>query len=788
MFRNYLKSAFRFLKRNKLFAGINALGLSTALAASFIILLFVINELSYNTCHKNRNRVFRVLNYYTEFKTTQTGTPYVLASALKEAFPQVEKAVNINPVQLKLKEGEEFIQIYQALASGSEIFDMFTFSFLHGGQKPGLINEQNSIVLSREIAGKLFGEENPVGKEVEGKINNKDQVFVVTGVFDDLPVNSTFKAKCFVNSKWSIEPINKAFNTNNADVSWNYDIWRTWVMLSENCNVSELENQFRAFEKKNLGEKPIKNFSLQKLSDVYLGSDHVQNTGIKGNLSNIRLFLAIAILIILVAAFNFIILSTAVSTGRVKEIGIRKTSGAGIQSIRTQLLNESILLSVSVLPFALVLAWLAMPYAGKLMQTRLEIIAANIPVYLLVYLTLTMLIGIASGFYTSFYLSRLSVIDVLKNTIRMGKSKSVFRSAMIVTQLVIFCAFVSGTLIIQSQYRYALSKDLGHYKNDIILVDVEDCKSYSAYLNSIRSNPYIISAAGVMEGVPMLGSMSAMYEHFQDKTQKVKVEGMATDYQFLKTLGILIIDGRDFSEEFGSDMMQSVILNETAVKKLGITDPVGKKIDGKNIIGIAKDFNLHSIHSDIPPMMITLTDRYIRQVAVHYKSGTLERLLPVLESDWKKTESGAPFSYMNIEDLIQNLYSSEKNLSTIVSISALFTLLIAAIGLFGLTLYLVRTQTKEIGIKKVFGISEHVIIGTFLKKNFVLVVISSVLSVPITWYFMNKWLNGFAYHTTISWWVFAVAFAVATSVVLLTVLYHSWRASRINPVEALKYE
>jgi len=788
MFRNYLKSAFRFLKRNKLFAGINALGLSIALAASFIILLFVINELSYNSGHKNRYRVFRVLNYYTEFKTTQSGTSYILASALKDAFPQVEKAANINTVQLKLRQGEEFIQIYQALASGSDIFDMFTFSFLYGDKKPDLINDQNSIALSREIAEKLFGKVNPVGKEIAGKINNKDQVFVVTGVFEDLPVNSTFKAKCFVNSKWSIEPMNKAFNTNNADVNWNIDIWRTWVMLSEDCDVSALENQFRAFEKKYLGEKPVKRFSLQKLSDVYLGSDNVMNTGIKGNLSNIRLFLAIAVLIVVVAAFNFIILSTAVSTGRVKEIGIRKTSGAGIHSIRTQLLNESILLAMLVLPFALLLAWLAMPFAGKLMQTRLEIITTNIPVYLVVYLTLTLLIGIASGFYTSFYLSRLSVVDVLKNTIRTGKSKSLFRSAMIVTQLVIFCAFVSGTLIIRSQYKYALTKDLGHYKKDIVLVDVEDCKSYSAYLNSIRSNPYVISAAGVMEGVPMLGSMSAMYEHFQDKTQKVKVEGMATDFQFLNTLGIQIIDGRDFSEEFGSDLKQSAILNETAVKKLGITDPVGKKLGSKNIIGVAKDFNLHSIHTDIPPMMITLTDRYIRQVAVHYKSGTLENLLPVLESDWKKTDSVAPFSYINIEDLIQNLYSTEKNLSTIVSISALFTLLIAAIGLFGLTLYLVRTQTKEIGIKKVFGISEHVIIGTFLKRNFVLVFISSVLSVPITWYFMNKWLSGFAYHTTISWWVFAVAFGVAAAVVLLTVLYHSWRASRINPVEALRYE
>jgi putative ABC transport system permease protein len=790
MFRNYLKSAFRFLKRNKLFAGINALGLSIALAASFIILLFVINELSYNQCHKNRKQVYRVLNYYIDFKNTQSGTPFILAKTLKDEFPQVETAVNTrNFGGLKLKLGDELINVSGAIATNNEVFDVFTIPLIEGASGSSLLNDQNSIVFSRELAEKFFPGQQATGKEISGIINNQEQVFMVTGVFEDIPVNSTLRAKCLVNSKWTTDDINKSFKIMNSEASWHHDFWITWVKLSDGSKVADLEKQFRILETKHLGEKPTKNYSLQNLSDVYLRSDDVANTGIKGNLKNIRLFSAIAFLIILVAAVNYIILSTAVSTKRAKEIGIRKTNGADGGSIRNQLLGESALLAFISLPIALLLMWAALPHAGKLFQTKLEIIGTNLWVYAVVYLALTLLIGISSGMYTSTFLSRLKVVQILKNAGGAGNRKQVFRSSLIVVQLIIFCVFIASTLIIRSQYQFALNKDTGFKSSDIILIDMgRNFKGYSAFINNIRSIPEVKMAAGTMEGLPMMNSMSFMVPHFEDKTQQVKVEGMAVDYNFLKTMGISVIEGREFSEEFGSDLTQSCILNETAVKLLGITDPVGKQCSGKNIIGVVKDFNLHSIRTDIPPIVINMTDRYINQVAVQYQPGTLSTLLSSIEAEWEKAAPDRPFSYSSIEKIIESMYSSEKNLSAIVSIFALFTLLIAAFGLFGLTLFTARTRTKEIGIKKVFGSSEKSIVYSFLKSNALLVIIASLLSVPVTLYFMSSWLNGFSYHTTINWWVFAVAFVVATSVVLLTVLYHSWRASRINPVEALRYE
>jgi len=789
MVRNYLKTALRFLKHNKVFAGINIMGLSIALAASFIILLYVINELSYETCHKNRKDVYRVLNYYKDFKQIMAGTPYVLASALKDEYPQVKKACTVRPVSLIFKIKEESVAVRPAMAAGSDIFDIFTIPLVEGAPGQNLLEEKNSVVLSGELAERFFPGENPVGKEIAGFINNKENLFMVKGVFEDIPVNSILKAQCFISSWWTLAPINETFKVSNADVNWTFDFWDTWILLTNGTDPDEFEKQFRAFEKKNISEDPHVEYSLQNLSKVYLDSENVANSGLKGNIKNVRLFSLIAFLIVLVAAMNYIILSTAVSSSRSREIGIRKTFGAESTNIKKQLLSESILLVLLVLPVALVLAGIALPAAGKLFQKDLNIIPSNIWIYVMVYLGVTILIGFLSGLYTSSFMSRLEVINILKNPVQTGKRRQIVRSSLMVLQLVIFCTFISSTLIIRSQYYYALNKDTGHYTKNILIVELgRNFKGYSSFINSIKSNPNIVMAAGVMTGLPMQGSMSTMHSNFQNPETKIKVEGLAVDYNFIKTMGIPVIKGREFSEEFGSDITQSVILNETAVKALGISDPIGQKLAESNIIGVVKDFNLHSIHTDIPPLSIHMTDKYIQQVAVHYRPGMMNTVLPFIEAEWKKAAPDRPFLYSTIESLIASLYSSEKNLSTIVSIFALFTLLIAAFGLFGLVLFVSKSRTKEIGIKKVFGSSGNAIIKSFMISNLILVLISSLISVPVTIYFMDRWLNNFSFKTIISPRGFIVAFVVSALVVTVTVFFHSYKASRTNPVEALRYE
>ena len=789
MHTNFLNTAIRFLKKNKIFAGINILGLSIALATSFIILLYVINELSYDSCHKNRKDVYRIVNYSLEFKKTNSGTPYVLAATLKEKFPQVEKVVrtrNMKGFKLKLK--DEFVAV-NCIATDSEVFDIFTLPLINGSSNGHLLDDLHSIVLSKDLSEKYFPGQEATGKEIVALVNGQEEVFTVSAVMKNIPVNSTFRTNCFVNSKWTIEPVNAVFKTTNAEKNWDYDFWITWVKLVPNSNHSSIDKQFKVLESENLPEYNKRNFLLQNLSDIYLGSEVVSNSGIKGNVKNIRLFSAIAFLILLVATINYIILSTAVSTGRAKEIGIRKTNGADAISIIKQLFGESIFMAMLALPVALLMAWFSLPYAEELFQTKLNVIGSNVIVYILVYLSLTLLIGMASGMYTSAYLSRLKVINVFKNGLTSGKKKQYFRSSLIVVQLIIFCSFVASTLVIRSQYQYSLKKDPGYYNKDIVMIDLgRNFTGYSAYINAIKSNPNVIMAAGAMDGLPMSGSMSFMLNNFRNKDVKVEVEGLNVDYNYLKTMGIELLLGRDFSEEFGSDMTKSMILNETAVKRLGITDPIGKVVQGNTIIGVVKDFNLHSIHTDIPPLSISMTDLYIDHVAVHYKPGTLKTIIPIMESEWKKAANDRPFNYSTIENITKEIYSSEKNLSAIVSIFALLTLLISALGLFGLTLFIAKSRSKEIGIKKVFGSSEQLIVNSFLKTNIVLVTISAVLSIPVTIYIMNRWLTNFAYHTSIQWWVFAVAFSVALVVVLTTVLYNSYHAARQNPVWTLRHE
>lgn len=762
-------------------------GLSIALSTSFIILLYVINELSYDHCHKNRKRVYRVLNYYPDIKSTASSAPYVLGTTLKEKFPQVEKAIRILPLPLTFKTDNGTIN-ETALSTEEDVFNMFTLPLLGDTPPNNLLEDKNSMVISHDLAEKLFGSQEAVGKKIVAITSDGDHLFNITGVFENVPENSTFTAQCLINSRWSIDYINKKYSITNAETSWAQDFWITWVLLTKGCDIQTLTKQINTFTAKKISGRPPSVYSFQNLSKVYLGS---VSSGIHGNSSSVKIFSALAFLIIVVAAINYFILSVAISTGRTKEIAIRKAFGASVEKIKNQFLSESLLLVFIGLPIAILLMFVLMPISSNLLHTQLHIMKSNIILYIVSYLALIIIIGVASGFYTSTYLSNLNVLDVMNNITHSSKRKYLSRSLLIVIQLMIFCSFMAGALIINSQYKYAINKDMGFYTKNILLIDLgRDFNGYSSYLNTIKANPNVISAAGTDQKIPLEGkyAMAAIQiPNLENKEIQVLINIMSVDFNFLKTMGIPVVAGRDFSQEFGSDIRHSAIYNETAVKQLGLTDPVGKMSAGEMVIGIVKDFNLFSIYSEISPLTILTFDWTFRQIAIHYKSGTLGSILPVLEAEWKKIAPDRPFQYTTIEAIIEKLYASEKNLNIVVALFAFLTLIIAAFGLFGLTLFLARSRTREIGVKKVFGSSENRIVISFLRENFILVFIAAVLSVPVTIYFTSQWLNRFAYKINIEWWVFALAFLCATVVVLLTVLYNSYKMSRINPVDAMKY-
>jgi putative ABC transport system permease protein len=790
MLKYNLKFALKFLRKNKVFAVINLLGLSIALAVSFIIILFVVNEFSHNRYHENRNNVYRVLNHYVDFNQMRTGTPYILAQTLMEEFPQVKEAVNVRNLRgFAIKKNNENISIRRAVGTSSGVFDIFTLPLLSSMQSEGLLDDKYSICLSQSLAQKIFEDSDAVGQELTAMINNEELILRVTAVFKDIPENSSFRADCIVNGFWNIEPINATFEEDNADRNWAINLWDTWILLDEKASPFDIESQFRDFEAK-YGEHSFKvNYSLQNLTDVYLKSDQISTHTPKGSKRDIMIFITIAILIVLVAAINYIVLSTALSTDRTKEIGVRKTNGAKPGELRMQLLIESLMLTLLVLPIAIYLMVLGLPYAAVLFQKEIHIIKGNIIFYTLVYLALTLFIGLASGLYTSMWLSKQNVLKVMKSPVVYGKNKSFFRAFLIVVQLVIFCFFVSGTLIINTQYRFALNKNPGFTNENVLFINIgEDFAHYHPLLEEIKSNPNVISAAGADETLPISGKGMIVVPHAEDENRMVTVLLTEQDFNFLQTMGIALSKGRYFSEKYGTDHNSACIINEAAVKQLGISQPIGKIIDEYTVVGVVKDFFFESIHSEVQPLMIMRGDEFIEQIAVNYYPENLGLLLSQLEKSWGTYSPGTPFRYSLVEDLTKQLYMKERSLITTATVSAVFTLIIAVMGLFGLTLFVARQRTKEIGIKKVMGSSAVQIVFSFIRINLFYVIIAITISTPITIIIMRQWLNNYAERIEIEWWIFGLTFSIAAFVVVLTVFSHSYKAAKVNPVKALRYE
>jgi putative ABC transport system permease protein len=784
MKKNHIKSFLKFLRKNKLFSFINLLGLSIALCVSFPILLYAVNELSYDRCHKNNDKIFRVITHSDGYDFKQTRTPYLLATTLKNEFPQIIKSTQTANVRhFQIENNNEFISIDGCTAATSDLMEMFTIPIVQSTGSSKLLNDRKSILLSQSLANELFGSEDILNNVLTCIINNKEETFTVTGVYKNIPENSTFHPTCLINSSWTLESV-------NAETSWEMDNWETWIMLNKKNDASSINNSFASFVKKYSSENSDQTYSLQSLKDVYLHSENILDSTAKGNLKNIHLFLSIAFIIILLASLNYILLSLTISGSRAKEIGIRKINGASISNLRSQRLSESILLSLLSTPFSLVLLYFSLPFTSKLFDTELMLIKQNAIFYILVFLGIPLLTGFFSGLYSAYYLSNLKTISILKPTNAIFTNKTFFRTGIIIAELVIFCGFISSTLIIKSQHHYCLNENPGYKNEDRLFINTGyKFDNYLTYKNAISANPLIINVAGSMESFPSTGCSSFPISNYKDPDVKVKVEVLGIDYGFVETMGIGLKEGRSFSESFQTDREKAIILNESAVKKLEITDPIGKTFDEFQIIGIAKDFKLHGFYNAIPPVCIVLAPKEnINQIVVQYQHGRLNETVAYLKDEWKKLDIDKPFEFQTVADATLALYQKEENLVTIVSLATLFAFIISILGIFGLTLFIARTRTKEIGIRKVLGSSQQSIIYSFLKNNIIAVIIAGIISTPISYYFMNQWLSNFSYHISINPVFYFISILIALVIVCITVITQSYYSANKNPVEALRFE
>ncbi|MBL7110811.1 MAG: FtsX-like permease family protein [Bacteroidales bacterium] len=585
----------------------------------------------------------------------------------------------------------------------------------------------------------------------------------------------------------------KRWNNDNFLVDWTATYFgQTYLLLPENYDPAKLEAKFPEFEATYIPEESKIKFRLQSLKDVYLRSSHlVNNRTATGNIKNVYIFSLIGFLILVIASINYTILSTARASTRSKEIGIRKVTGAGRKTLVRQILGESIITSFISLPLALLLAHLLLPSVNQLFRKDLAFQLTENWHFIAGFILLTLLVGLMSGSYLAFYLSSFKPVDVLKSKINTGINKSVYQKILITIQLVIFIVLLLGTGIIFRQIRYVQNKDMGFNREGLMTIyhdDDEFRKRYFSFKNEVIKHPGVLNVSATMFGPPYNGGMQWEIPLKDNPDEIVRVEGLAVDFNYIETLEFTLLAGRAFSEEYGSDS-SAIILNETAVKKLGIDDPVGEVIQDRTVIGVIKDFHLHTFHSEIMPMVIDIMDmKYSHDVVIRIDPENVSNTIAFIEEKWKEFAPDSPFEYSFFDDALEALYDDEKRFGKIISLSTLIAVFIACIGMFGLSLFIGEQRIKEIGIRKVFGSSSTQVVMLILKQYMLMVLIANLVAWPVAWYVMNRWLQNFAYRTKFEIWLFFAVAALSMIIVLATITFQTVKAAQTNPSETLKFE
>jgi len=800
MFRNYLKIAIRNIRKHKGYAFINIAGLSIGMACCILIVAYIITELSYDKYNENADRIYRIGAEVNMggFTGTLAISNAPVGPVLHEDYPEVLNAVRIRPISKRFVkfEDREFYE-EQVLYADNSIFDIFTFPMIKGDPKTALVTAY-SVVLTDETAKKYFGNGDPIGKVL--KFNNQDD-FTVTGVVENIPRNShfTFDMLCSFETFFA--------RNKQARENWfNFNLY-TYLLLPESYSFQELENKFPALVDKYMG-KILKalggelKYFLQPLTSIHLHSNLENELSGNGNILYVYIFAAIALFILFIACINFMNLATARSATRAKEVGMRKVIGAHKRELIRQFLGESIIYSFISLLIALILVQLAIPLFRSISGTELRMNYAEIPWLIPALLGLVLFVGIIAGSYPALFLSSFQPANVLKGTLKSGAGNKRFRNILVVTQFIISVTLIIGTGIIINQLKYMKNTNLNFDKENVIFVRITDQKirqSLDFVKNELKKIPGVINLA-VSSTVP--GQIADVTPYIpegfpEDNSQLMK--SINIDHDFLPTLGIEIVDGRNFSTEFATDKKEAVIINETAVKKFGWDNPVGKTIkapgsgfpmqwDTKIVIGVVKDFHFSSLHKTIMPLYISNVPSYLDTISIKISPENTTNTLSFLREKWKEIDPYRPFEYSFLDETYDSQYRPDEQLSKIFASFTAFAIFIACLGLFGLASFMSEQRTKEIGIRKVLGASVPGIV-VMLSKNFLkLVIIANIISWPISYFVMKNWLQNFAYRTNMGVWLFIMTGALSLCIALLTVSYQSVKASLSNPVDAIKYE
>ncbi|MDA3814040.1 MAG: ABC transporter permease [Candidatus Cloacimonetes bacterium] len=796
MIKNYLKIILRNFKRNKIYSFLNIFGLAIGLALVFLIVLYVHHETSYDAYNNNADRIIRVTRYQKDLDWIESGTSYLLAPVLRDEYPEVEIVARTRVIGVEIEHNEKFEQNYFNCVD-PEILDILTLDFVYGSRENALTDPYD-ILLSETRAAKHFPDENPVGKILPVRMYGETINFTVKGVLKNVPTNSTFPMPFLVNidlAKKFFQFIQNRYGDGVYFEQWSFSYYQTYVLLKADCDRKAFIDKMNKIPAKHHYEGMQITYDIQPLKHIYLQSnDFTNNPTRSGNLADIYLFSSIAFLILFIACTNFIILSTAQSIKRSKEIAVRKIVGAERKSLIKQIMFESVFTSFIACFLAIGLTYLLRPGIVHFLNVPLDINYIKNYIYPLSLIVITLLVGLASGSYVAFYISRLDPLKILKSSISTSSSKSLFRRIIICLQMTIFIGLISSSLIIYKQLYFVTNTNLGFDKEQLLTMELTSgdfSEHYYSFLDELSRNPNIFNVTGGFFLPPNDGRMITMETLFDDPDQQIPIEYNHVDFNFFETFNIEMVSGRSFSKKFAADTLNSIIINETAVKQLHIDDPIGKTIRDKEIIGIVKDFHFHSLYYEIESMIFQYSP--ISQngyVGIKLSPYNVQETIKFIEQTWSKFNTGkeAPFEFEFVDETIDQLYWETQNFGKAISYCTLFAIFVACLGLFGLTMFITEQKSKEIGIRKVFGASSFRILKHLSSEIIWLTLISTVIAIPIVIYLMNKWLLNFAYKTEISFWIFIIAGLAGLSVSLLTMSFLSIKASLANPVDTMKYE
>jgi len=810
MIKNYFKIALRNLARFKIYSFINLAGLAVGMACSILIILFIQDELSYDRFNKNADRIYRVSREW--FNRDGTSNLHLARVAppigplLKNDFPNIveEEARVASDWNSLLQVGDKTFIEDRFFWAENSFFKIFTFKFIEGDPNTAL-KDPYSVVLTESMAKKYFGDENPVGKTI---LYEKEDNLKVTGVIEDVPENSHFKFDFL----GSFITLNDYIGVENLTTNWSNNSFVTYLLLPKNFPVSELERQIPGFLDKHLTQRSLDHngrppeiqpskttkLHLWKLTDIHLHSHLTTELEENGSISDVYIFSIVALFTLLIACINFMNLATARSEKRAREIGMRKVLGAYKKQLMIQFIGESLIICFIAMIFAIVLVEAVLPFFNNFVGKHLSLDYFGNPLVLLGLLGLTILVGLISGSYPAFLLSSLSTIKVLKGG-KISTGKSIFRTVLVVSQFTISIALIICMGIVYSQMQFIRNKDLGYNKNKIVLLpsNSEMRENIESVKAQLYENPNILSVTSsrlvpseILRnswGGRLVGGDETTPINFRLAVQEV-------DYDFVKTYGLQLIAGRDFSREYGTDDSSAFILNEAAVKKLGWSprEAIGKKMIYGNrngqVIGVLNNFNFESLHNKIVPIIFLITKTGNSKFSVKISGNDIPGTLAFLKEKWTEFRPDYPFEYTFLEDRINDLYSSDRKLGDIFGIFSLLAVIIASLGLLGLATYAAEQRTKEVGIRKALGATVSGIVILFSKDFLKLVVLSNIVAWPLAYFVMRKWMEDFAYKAGISIWIFVLSGLIAVLIALLTVSFQAVKAAVTNPVESLRYE